>query len=226
MGETVGHEPYPSTAPVAPSRTARRRRRFPRRAVGAVLVLVGVGTVAFVGWATFLYEPQRRVGSLIGSDLAAVAELPSPFDPPATEARPDGPAAWPDEVQGRPPGFGVDGDPPPFFADGLAPGWYLWSDFRGWHLWAVGDVEGSVVITTNGSFLADTTGGPASLTLEDERLELSRGSATQPVVGVDFNPGFFAKELTVTVNGDAPLRTGYWQTEATSPLTLRFERPG
>jgi hypothetical protein len=228
VGDAAPQPHATATVPVVADRPApRRRRRLPRRAIGALLVVFGLVTVGFVGWATTIYEPPRRVGRLIGSDLGTAALVTTPSAPVGSDAPgdPDGPASWPFAVQGRPPAFGADGDPPPASADGVAPGWYLWSDFRGWHLWAVGEVEGSVVVTTNGSFLAEATGGPVDLVVEEERLELRRGTATEPVVGVDFNPGFFANELTVTVDGGAPLRTGYWLADATSPLTLRFERP-
>lgn len=219
--------PRPSTAATVPPRPTarRRRRRDPRVLLGTALVVAGLAAAGIAVWATLVDEGPLPVGRLVAADIAPpVAGGAGEGGSPG--AAPDGPPAWPGPVQGRPPAFGADGDDPPASAEGLADGWYLWSDFTGWHLWLVGDVGGSVEVTTNGTFLADVTGGSPSLELADDRLVLQRGSAEEPVVGVDFNPGFFANELTVTVTGDGPLRTGFGLADAESPLVLSYRPQG
>lgn len=229
MGEPKARAAQPSTFVGSAPLVASRRRRDPRVAIGALLVVAGLTAAGLAVWAAVVDEGPLPVGRLVASDVPSAGEPPAGggTDAPGIAGAPSDRPSWPPAVQGRPPAFGTDGDGPPASADGLEDGWYLWSDFAGWHLWLVGDDRGgSVEVTTNASFLADPTGGQPALETGEQRLTLARGEATEPVVGVDFNPGFFAKELVVTVTGDLPLRTGFGLVDAASPLVLRYEPQG
>lgn len=133
---------------------------------------------------------------------------------------------WPVSVQGRPAAFGgVDGDPPPASADGLEAGFYLWQDFAGWHLWLVGgeDTEGTVEIRSDDAIASATpTGGAPFVAQDRNQLALARGDAGEPVVGVDFNPGFFAKTMVVTTSGGLPIHLGAQSIVGTEYLGLQL----
>jgi hypothetical protein len=128
---------------------------------------------------------------------------------------------WPEAVRGRPQQFGPEG-PPPGSAGDLEPGWYLWSDFHDWHLWLVGGegVDASAVVTTNAALTLKSTYGDAEVAPAEGSATVRRGASTAPIAGIDFNPGFYGDQITVTVTGDLPLHTGQGATEATSPLAL------
>jgi hypothetical protein len=134
------------------------------------------------------------------------------------------PPGWPPATQGRPKELGTLG-PPPTSAGGLAPGWYLWSDFRDWHLWLVGGegVDSSAVVTTNDKLTLKNTYGDAAVAPTDTSATIRRGAGAAPIAGIDFNPGFYGNEITVTITGDLPLRTGQHVTEATTPLELKLQ---
>ena len=115
--------------------------------------------------------------------------------------------AWPASASGPPAGLG---DTPADAAADVAPGVYLWNDFGGWHLWVVNGegtsgVKGTI---TSGDEIASAevaTAGEGSAVIEAETIEFDL-PAEPRVVGVDFNPGFYAEKLTVTLEGaDGPV---------------------
>lgn len=124
----------------------------------------------------------------------------------------EGPAkAWPEMVNGRPNGLGPMGQAAADVEPMVDPGIYLWSDFDGWHLWVVAgegipdEVRGSV--TSNDALpsmdLAVPESGSASL---DGKTGTFSVSTEEAVSGVDFNTGFYATKLDVTLEGpDGPL---------------------
>lgn len=119
----------------------------------------------------------------------------------------DGKASWPAEAGGRPPALGTRGET----ADavtveaGTAPGVYVWSDFDGWHLWVVGgpDVpELTGAIRSDDEFAKAQAAVPARGTVTQEgQLVSFTLPAGEGLSGVDFNPGFFASQLVITIDG-------------------------
>ncbi|MBX3285620.1 MAG: hypothetical protein KF703_09780 [Actinobacteria bacterium] len=135
--------------------------------------------------------------------------------------------AWPASAGGPPAGFG--GAPAEVAAD-VAPGVYFWNDFGGWHLWIVnGDgVSGMKGTITSGDEFASgevATAGEGTATTEGKTLTFDL-PAEPRVVGVDFNPGFYAEKLTVALEaGGGPvdpklLTVGRERTVSALPFVL------
>lgn len=174
-----------------------------------------------------------------GGDDAATTTLP-PISAPATSApeatSPEGGgeaprAEWPLELSGRPRGLGERNQPATEVqvAPGTASAVYLWSDFDGWHLWAVGGALPPIrgTLSSNDTIAkADlAVPGVGSVTPADKAISFELpGDA--PLSGIDFNPGFFAQQLVLTLEGpDGPLpleliRLGEAGAEAPFPLVF------
>ena len=138
-------------------------------------------------------DGERRVAAQVVLDEAAATT-----DAGVTKAQ------WPAGVTGRPKAFGALGDPPPAESGDLPEGFYLWSGFDGWHVWLVGGGEGDRVTITSDDAIskAEPTGGPADVQVFGNTFALQRGSATERVVGADFNPGYYAKNMIITLDGE------------------------
>jgi hypothetical protein len=111
--------------------------------------------------------------------------------------------AWPASAGGPPAGFG--GAPAEVAAD-APPGIYLWNDFGGWHLWivngeGVSGVRGTIGSDDEVATAEVATAGEGSAVVEGETIAFDL-PAEPRVVGVDFNPGFYAEELTLTLEAD------------------------
>ncbi len=134
--------------------------------------------------------------AIAGTDLATADDVAS--------------ARWPSGLGGRPRGLGPQGTPPPAEAGDLEPGYYLWNDFSGWHLWLVGGTDQDRVTVTSDAEVskANATGGEIAVDRLANAFAFARGGAGEPVVGVDFNPGFYSRTFIVTVDGDLPLHAG------------------
>jgi hypothetical protein len=195
-------------------RRRRRKRRLVALAVAVVVALVAAGAA----WALLRddgsSDASPRVGTLIGSSKAkgkgttttAAGGVPAGSQTPTLAAKP----RWPSVIQGRPKQFGSLNDPPPASAGDLGDGFYLWQDFDGWHLWMVGGGGADrVSVVADDSFAkADPVGGNPDVAKATNGFTLARGGAGATVVGVDFNPGYYAKTLVVSVEGGLKLRVG------------------
>ncbi len=117
---------------------------------------------------------------------------------------------WPTEVNGRPKAFGELGGTPEEAPGGAEPGVYLWNDFDGWHLWVVngGDVSGVQGKIASNDAIAGAEVVPAGAgTADPVDVVIEYDLSSEPeIAGIDFNPGFYANSLVVTVDGpDGPL---------------------
>lgn len=119
---------------------------------------------------------------------------------------------FPAEIGGRPAGLGARGEKAPDVKVGedTKPGVYLWSDYDGWHLWVVNGegvppVKGT--ITSNDDIAKATAAVPGAGTVKADGKVVTFDLPAQPgLVGVDFNPGFFAENLVFTLDGpDGPV---------------------
>lgn len=119
--------------------------------------------------------------------------------------------AWPKSSQFRPSeGLGGAGTPPEDVDVDAAPGVYAFQDFQGWHLWIVnGDGIGPVTgeITSDEGFADAETAIDGAGTVEVSGSTITLDLPAEPeLVGVDFNTGFFAQEVTFDLRGpDGPL---------------------
>ncbi|MFN8017193.1 MAG: hypothetical protein U0P45_03625 [Acidimicrobiales bacterium] len=119
--------------------------------------------------------------------------------------------AWPDAVGGRPAGLGSEGDTAATITDPTAaPGVYLWNSFDGWHLWVVnGDgvagVKGTIESTDDISKAEPSSKGSGTVQVDGKTATFDL-SGDPTVAGIDFEPGFFSKQITVTLEGpDGPI---------------------
>ena len=108
--------------------------------------------------------------------------------------------AWPESVGGRAPGLGEVNVPAAEVDVAAEPGVYAWSDFDGWHQWVVhgragGAVRGTITsdVGLDKAVAARARAGSVEL---DGRTATFALPATPELVGVDFQPGFYAKRLT------------------------------
>ena len=119
--------------------------------------------------------------------------------------------AWPKAVGGRPAGLGQEKDTADeVTAPTAKPGVYLWNSFDGWHLWVVngGEVKGAKgTIESSVDMGKAVASSPESGTVEvnGKTATFDLSEATK-VSGVDFEPGFYSKQITVTLEGpDGPI---------------------
>lgn len=121
--------------------------------------------------------------------------------------------AWPGIVSSRPVGLGTTGQLAEEVTPDAEPGAYLWSDFDGWHLWVV---FGPGIESVSGTISSDEDISKAVLTpltsgdFAAEGKELTFDlSGEAPLSGIDFEPGFFAERLELTLDGpDGPIDVG------------------
>ena len=119
--------------------------------------------------------------------------------------------AWPDAVGGRPAGLGEEGDTAAEVGDPTAaPGVYLWNSFDGWHLWVVngGEVQGAkgtIESTVDIAKAEPSAKGSGSVEVDGKTATFELDGSSK-VSGIDFEPGFFSKRITVTLEGpDGPI---------------------
>jgi hypothetical protein len=183
-------------------------------AVGAVLLAVGVGAVAVSVLGGDDEPTERPVGRLVATDLGS-GEGEGEGDATTTTTVASstpilGEPQWPSATAGRPAALGGQGEPPPADAGDLEDGFYLWQDFNGWHLFVVGGTDADQVTIAGDDTVskAEPTGGSPRIEIAGNAVTFARGGAGEEVVGMDFNPGYFAKTLVVTVEGDLRLHVG------------------
>jgi len=163
--------------------------------IGLVALVVAAIVVVVVGRRAD--DDQADGGS---ADTTAVAG-----DSTTTPTASTTPAvSWEPSADGRPAVLGDMGTPPDRTAADVAPGAYLWSDFQGWHLWVVTGtgVDGVVATLTSDDGFATATavGTTGTATTAGRSLTFTPTAGTR-VAGVDFQPGFYAKVLTVDLTG-------------------------
>ncbi len=114
---------------------------------------------------------------------------------------------WPKNVGGRPPALGKRGQAAADVTLGkdAKPGIYLWNDFDGWHLWVV---NGEGVPAVKGTMTSNDTVAKAESAVPDagtvvlvDKVATFELPTDQPIVGINFNPGFFANNLVFTLEG-------------------------
>jgi hypothetical protein len=118
--------------------------------------------------------------------------------------------AWPKSVGGRPAGLGADNETADEAEVTAKPGVYLWSSFDGWHLWVVtgdgvGAVKGTIASDEGIDRARLSADGQGTVAIEGEAATFSL-PADAPVSGIDFEPKFFTKKLTVTLTDAAGKR--------------------
>lgn len=159
------------------------------------------------------------------SDKGSSSESSQTTDPSKAKA------AWPATIGGRPAALGKRGqkatevDPAK-----AAPGAYLWNDYDGWHLWVVngagiGPVSGT--LTSNDAVARAELAVPDAGTVSTKDKVVTFELPDSPkLTGIDFNPGFFARNLVFTLEGpDGPLPekvvfVGSKPTQAPYPLVI------
>ncbi len=106
---------------------------------------------------------------------------------------------------GRAPGLGQTGTKAPDVNVTAKPGVYFWQDFDGLHVWVV---NGGAINGVKGTVTADDDIGSANLAVPGAGTAKADGKkitfdfpASPKLLGVDFNPGFYTKELSLDVSG-------------------------
>ena len=136
---------------------------------------------------------------------------------------------WPASVNGRPLTLGTRGQTADKVAVKAAPGVYVWSDFDGWHLWVVGGSNIPAIagtMTSNSEVAKAVPAVPGASVTKNGKVVSFVLPTGSPITGVDFNPGFFAHQVVITVNGptgplDAKVvRLGRKATQAPFPLVI------
>jgi hypothetical protein len=146
-------------------------------------------------------------GAVVGV-LAVIALALVAIDPFGSDA---GEQAWPTDVGGRPAGLGSTGQLAEEVAIDAEPGAYLWSDFDGWHLWIVfgpglESASGTIVSNEDLSKSVLTPRAAGTFEADGDTLSFDVSDADAAIAGLDFEPGFFAERLEVTIDGpDGPI---------------------
>lgn len=137
---------------------------------------------------------------------------------------------WPATIDRRPARFGARGVDLATLDPG-SPGVFLWADYDGWHLWVArgqGFDAISGTITGNDKFnrAAALTEGQGTVELNERTITFDFTGATDPIVGAEFNIGFFSEELTLQINEGGkpmtePIQLGGSGENAANPLVLK-----
>ena len=119
-------------------------------------------------------------------------------------------AAWPANLNGRPPALGTTGQVASKVTPKAKPGVYIWSDFDGMHIWTVKG-EGVPAITgtldSNDEIqkAVSAVEGSGEVTVDGKRINFNLPGEA-PIEGVDFNPGFYGNKIVISLNGpDGPI---------------------
>lgn len=176
--------------------------------IGLVVVIVAIlaAVVILRSDDTDTAGDQRADGATSATSATSAAAGPGDATAPTGQPQPSGPA-WPPEINGRPDAFGELEGSPTDAPGGADPGVYIWNDFDGWHLWVVNgdDVQGvSGSITGNDAIASAEVvpEGSGTATPTDTQIEFDL-PAEPEIVGINFNPGFYANSLVVSIDGSA-----------------------
>lgn len=203
-----------------PELQAEQRARK-RRLIGIAVVVIGLGA-AGLAIAAAAGKDDGNTTAAGGTTTTAVVAAPAGGDAAATgtgagatsgggkgtSTAKTGKRHWPTFTYGRPKAFGKLNDPPPADPGKLQEGWYLWQDFDGWHLWLVGHPGGAhASVTSDDKVLKADGAGDAKVSQTANRIDVIRNGSGE-VLGVDFNPGYFAKTLIIAVDDGQQLHVG------------------
>jgi hypothetical protein len=121
----------------------------------------------------------------------------------AQRSKPEPKKDWPASTSGGPSGFSNTAASDVKVE--AKPGVYVWSDFKGWHVWAV---NGEKVAGLKGTISSDKDFSDAKAAIKGVGTVKKDGDtitidlpASPGLVGVDFNPGFYAKHLHFDLEG-------------------------
>jgi hypothetical protein len=226
------------TDPSAEDPQPPRRHRLLAPFLGLALILIGV-TAVVVAVANHDDATPVAAGPRTPKDRGErAAPTTAPSTTTATEVlsntddsgtKPDAPARtkpdWPKKVGGRPLLFDVRGAPPEAAHDPPRC-LYLWGDFDGWHLWAVGaggsaGARGTVTSDVDVARANLASPGRGSVTTHGPTITFDLSGAGDATLGIDFNPGYFAKRLELHVEGGTlPLCLGQTAKHARAPLVV------
>lgn len=207
----------PSTDDAAAAARAKAVRMTQIGLVVAVVLIVGIVLLTRGG------DDDRADGGAKG-DGTEQAD--------GTDA-PSGKPQWPASLGGRPPALGVRDQPATDVqvGAGTAPGVYLWNDYDGWHLWVVGGGPDLVrgTLTSNDPVAKAELAVPGAGTVAiDDKVVTFELPGAAGLSGIDFNPGFFAKQLVFTLEGpNGPLDSSVvfvGSKAAEAPFPLVFEK--
>ncbi len=119
-------------------------------------------------------------------------------------------AAWPPAFNGRPAGLGTTKQRASEVDLTAEPGIYVWSDFDGMHIWAVkGDrippISGTLDSNSDIQKAVSAVDGSGTVVTAGKRVSFTLPGQA-PIEGLDFNPGFYANKIVITLNGpDGPI---------------------
>ncbi len=135
--------------------------------------------------------------------------------------------AWPAEISGRPAGLGAEKETAAKVTPSVAPGVYLWNGFDGWHLWVVnGDgldgLSGTITSTEGPERATSSAPAAGNVTVDGKEITFDLDGSGK-VAGVDFEPGFYAKKLTIelkTASGKVPANVVFLGSGRTSARSV------
>jgi hypothetical protein len=188
------HEPeFESDLDAAPDADEKREKAIRFAQIGLVVVALLVVAIVVIAKS--------------GDDKSSNTDETGQTASDDSSGKPAGKPAWPHNVGGRPSALGTRGQPATAVTPSptAKPGVYLWNDFDGWHLWVV---NGAGVPAITGTLSSDDTVAKAVLAVPEAGTVSVDGQVVsftlptdKPLTGIDFNPGFFAKQLVFTLNG-------------------------
>lgn len=199
---------------LAAQQSARRRRT-----TGIVIIVLGlaVAGLAVAGFAGKDRSPTKAATSTSTTAAAAARDAKDGAGATTVSTKVAGATIdnvkphWPSSTSGRPAAFGPPTQPPSAAdTSALEDGFYLWQDFQGWHVYQVGGTGDDRITVTGDAEMAkaDGLGGEVAIDKTLNHFTFSRGAAGDKVVGVDFNPGYYARTLVVAVEGKLRLHVG------------------
>lgn len=207
----------------------RSSTKKPMAIAGVLCAIIGVGAIAMVVFdnADSPSGQQRPVGKLVSESFPDGAANSGTIHS-TTTATPK--PSWPAAVEGRPSALGAQGEMPPTDEAAvaeLADGFYLWQDFKGWHLWLVGGSEqDQATVEVDGEFArTSAVGDNPLLSIEPSKAVCGRGQASDHIVGMDFNPGFYTKSITVNVEGNLEIFLGSTSVPSGPRISLVYGTP-
>ncbi len=160
---------------------------------------VQIGLVALVAIALVIFLVGRS------DDGEKVESTASAGAPEVTTTVSTGSTSrWDPALSGWPEMLGAPNIPPDQVPGDTPSGAYLWSDFNGWHLWVVSGegLETVTAIVSTDDGLAAATAVAASGTAVSEGKQVTFTPTQGPrVAALDFEPGFYAKYVTVELTG-------------------------
>lgn len=170
----------------------------------------------------FLWIGLAVVVALVAAAAIATVALNRAFD--------HDDLAWPASIGGRPAGLGQTNQKAPDVSSTAKPGAYVWNDFDGFHLWIVDGgtaLQGTLSSDEDFGETAVAVPGAGTVAVDGKKVTFDL-PASDGIVGVDFNPGFYARTVTVTLTGadgakvfDGAILVGRSAKATPQPVTLK-----